>query len=666
MKRIILVVIFYTFSFMSLLIAQDFSSDQKVYSTIGIDSDFADDRVLVVLNKQETMTFINRTTMDFDGLGIVAVEDLTRESKEALIQQISKRELLGLNGYELQGDSLMEINPQEFRTILLLTLEQPGKENVINAIKLLEQRDDILSTGVDFVLQPNSVPNDSLYNRQWALHERNGIKAPQAWGITNGTGSPPVRVGIIDTGIQGDHPDLNVNTALSRVFSLPDPYIPENVIYYRDHGTHVAGIVGAIGNNIDGITGVNWNVELVSLNIYPTGADTTFVSRLIKAVDFAGANGIPILNNSNGTNNFAGSIDDVNALTRAINNYPGLFVTSAGNANRDNDINNNRFPSNIRLPNLIAVGALNINGQRASYSNWGANTVCIFAPGGEFPLTNAGNGILSTIPTNLYSNIGVQGYGFMNGTSMAAPMVAGVASLMLSINPNLTSTDIRNIILDKSDHITISTPPSHSNVKKLNAYLSVLTALEWNNDMYIESTPIIQRREWDDYTNYYESYRLTNFPVKIIVNQNSGLDLIQRELRVSYHFQLQTHGFIEPPFTYITFLVPETYDYFSSYKSTSGLYGYTAYHCITEFIEISDAKDIAISVINAEVLDLKVRYRAIFDYANDPMREPFIFEKQYLKSLPLKYGKLHFIVTNLIQLILQQLAANPLLLVNQE
>ena len=476
MKRIISTVIFFTLTLVSLLVAQDFSSNQKVYSTIDINSDFADDRVLVVLNQQETMSFRNHTITDFEGIGIVDVQDLTSESKETLIEQINKRELLGLNGYELQGGSPADINPQEFRTILLLTLEQPSKENVINTILILEQREDILSAGVDFVLHPDSLPNDDMYSQQWALHGEHGIKAPQAWAIANGTGSTPIRVGIIDTGIQASHTDLNVNTALSRDFSLPHPYIPANVIDYHieGHGTQVAGIVGAIGNNTDGITGVNWNVELVSLRIAPTNYGNSFASHLIRAVDFAGANGIPILNNSNGTDNFTGSNSDVNALTAAINQYPGLFVTSAGNANKNNDTNNKRFPSNLRLPNLITVGAINNSGQRSSFSNYGANTVCIYAPGGERPGNNSTIGIISTLPNYLSSNVGFPGYGTTCGTSIASPHVAGVAALYLAQYPDAHPHDIKHMILSRADTILISTPDGDQLVRRLNAYETIM------------------------------------------------------------------------------------------------------------------------------------------------------------------------------------------------
>ena len=406
----------------------NFSSNRRVVSTICVNSDFADDRVLVVLNQQKTTRILEamesrecNNAINFSGLGIVEVEDLTRDSAEVLVEQKRKREIIstdGMNGMsdyssvrEWQRDSSIDIDACEFRIILSLTLERPGKENVLRTIRQLEQREYVLSAGVDFVMHNDSIaPNDPMFNQQWGLHGTHGINAPAAWGITTGLGRPAVRVGIIDTGVQANHPDLNVNTTLSRDFSLPYPHIPANVVDNNGHGTHVAGIVGARGNNNVGVAGVNWNVELVSLRISPTNLGNSFASHLIRAVNFAGANGIPIVNNSNGTDAFTGTVNDVNALAAAINQFPGLFVTSAGNGSRNNDTNNNRFPSNIRLPNIITVGASDNQGRRSSFSNWGLRNVCIFAPGGSDPRANTANGILSTRPTHLTSNIGAIGY----------------------------------------------------------------------------------------------------------------------------------------------------------------------------------------------------------------------------------------------------------------
>ncbi|MBQ9276398.1 MAG: S8 family serine peptidase [Clostridia bacterium] len=412
--------------------------------------EFADDRILVVLTGRATKSFRDYTAEDFSDIGVSEVNDLTKLSKEKLRKQLNERDTNNRsNDYELTIDKI------SYRRILCLTLANKGRESVLKAIELLKQREDIISAEPDCVLHVEATnPNDPDYqdDEQWGLNGNYGINAPSAWSYT--AGSSTVRVGIIDTGIDADHEDLsaNVNTSLSRDFSLAEPYIPAAVVDSGYHGTHVAGIIGAVGNNGIGITGVAQSIELVSLKIYPSSGHDSFVSNLILAIDYATSADIPILNNSNGTDSYSGTEDSLSAFSTAINNYPGLFVTSAGNGNRDNDLNDNRFPK-LQLSNTITVGAINSTGSKAYYSNYGEISVDIFAPG---------DGILSTYPTALCEegscdfNLHYEdGYHYLSGTSMAAPHVAGTAALLLSYNPNLTAKQLKYFI--KEGVITMNT-----------------------------------------------------------------------------------------------------------------------------------------------------------------------------------------------------------------
>ena len=428
-------------------------NEKKVYSSATVDGDFADDHVLLVLNKQETMRFKDYSVRDFSDSNVFAVEELTQSSREVVQEQIyrQRQQINSDNSETVRESEAMEIDADSFRSILRLTLRNPGKENVIDAIKKLEQRDDVLLAEPDWILTLDAAPNPTPtnYNNQWGLRGANGISAEAAWDIT--TGSNAVRVGVIDTGIQGNHPDLvnRVNVGLSRDFTIASPHTVTTVTDGGEHGTHVAGIIGANRNaGTPGVIGVNWNVQLVSLRINDGPmTSTTFASRIVMAVNYATtsyatAEPIQILNNSNGLDNFTGTANDRSSVETAIRSYPGLFVTSAGNAARDNDANANRFPSNIRLPNLITVGATNANGTLATAtdwgwpagsangSNWGANNVDIFAPG---------TGIWSTVPTNRHES--------WNGTSMATPMVAGTAALIKSIFPNMSAEAVKAAIL---------------------------------------------------------------------------------------------------------------------------------------------------------------------------------------------------------------------------
>ena len=436
MIMLLLLAVAFVFALPSSALNAYASSDSRIDEILNYrettDNDFADDRVLVVLSKQETMHFRSYSASDFTEIGISSVDELSKTSREVMQRQMNS---------SAREKNEMEINPNTFRTILCLKLQRPGKENVLEAVRKLKLRNDVISAEPDVVLRIESTnPNDTYYqaNRQWGLNGANGINMPDAWEISSGV-STTVRVGIIDSGIDAGHPELNVNPGLSRDFTLAAPHTITTVTDKHGHGTHVAGIIGAIGNNGTGITGVCQGVELVSLRIDPTDDGSSFSSELVMAINYASTTNIRILNNSNGTDFFTGNQNDINAFTTAVTNYPGLFVTSAGNGARNNDENANRFPSNVRLPNMISVGAIDNTGNRSNLSNWGQTTVDIFAPGTDiFSTWKRGTGNFSAD----------QDYQTESGTSMATPHVSGVAALLLSYNENLTTAELRDAILD--------------------------------------------------------------------------------------------------------------------------------------------------------------------------------------------------------------------------
>jgi subtilisin family serine protease len=316
------------------------------------------------------------------------------------------------------------VNVDEFRRIVFITLAEPSKENVLNTIRILEQRKDVRYVGPNYTggrALFNSIPNDPRLSEQWAI---NKIDLPRAWSVT--TGSANINVGVIDTGINGNHEDLRnrVNIQLSRDFSgantngLDDP---------NGHGTHVAGIIGAQGDNGIGISGVNWDVRLVSLR----ALETNFWGPLGRvpvatAVNHARTNNIPILNASLNI----GTNDAENQVVRdAVAAYAGLFIQAAGNG-WSNTNNNPRFAG---FQNVIVVGSTDINDNRSNFSDWGSTSVHLFAPGSS---------ILST-----YRN----SYASLDGTSMAAPYVAGVAALLTARYPSLSMAQHRTAILEGVD-----------------------------------------------------------------------------------------------------------------------------------------------------------------------------------------------------------------------
>lgn len=388
---------------------------------------FADDSVLVVLDEEISGVNKEHDKAFFDGVEIAAIKDLTKRTN-------AKAETEG------------------FQQILQLYLEEPSKENVLLAVEKLQAIDGVYSAEPNYIYEVSKSANDTYYanGTQWNLNGENGINISDAWDIT--TGSSTVRVGIIDSGIAA-HPDLNANLGTGWDF------INDNAITTDDingHGTHVAGIIGAVGNNGSGIAGLNWDVTLIPLqasNDLGICLENYIVQALTWATDRWGTSQqIDILNFS------AEGWGITSAVNAALGRYPGLFVWAAGNMNED--VDSRPDVEDFERPNLISVGALDEYGDRAddwegglgsNYSSSGKH-IDIYAPG---------DNVYTTKPANGYEN--------SDGTSISAPHVAGVAALMLAAYPELSTTELKSAILDSADTITISIPGGTQQVKKLNA-----------------------------------------------------------------------------------------------------------------------------------------------------------------------------------------------------
>ena len=344
-------------------------------------------------------------------------------------------------------NNTVKVDTKEFNRILCIELETASKENVLNAISEIEKNETVLYVGPDYEISISATPND-IYctdSKMWAIEK---IDLPSAWNIT--TGSSSVRVGVLDTGIDGSHPDLTnkINKALSCDFSTGNRVMTPNPTDIKGHGTHVAGIIGAQGNNSIGISGVCWNVELVSLKVISDTSES-YSSYVLDAIDYASENNIQVLNASVSWGSIKGNMPSYDvSLFSAIQNYSGIFVCSSGNRGSDCDLNP-LYPCNYNLPNLITVGSSNSNDIKNDSSGYGQTSVDIFAPG---------NSILSCYPTNLCNSSCSSahesiGYHRASGTSMATPYVAGVAALLLSKYPNMTAAQIKATILANADSI---------------------------------------------------------------------------------------------------------------------------------------------------------------------------------------------------------------------
>lgn len=475
-------------------------------AAISSEEDFDGKSVLVTMTEEISEVNKEYEPSFFNGIAISSIEDLTY-----------------MPGSSKDKKYFEEDN---FKQILQLHLSVDSKQNVIETIEKLEEMEGVVSASPNYYAPLAEVPNDVFYNRLWGMSREDGSNAVDAWDIT--TGSNTIKVGIIDTGI-ANHQDLNANLGAGWDF------VNNNNITNDDptgHGTHVAGTIGACGNNGTGVVGVNWNVTLVPLQVVYWDTDLSDwrlkSSSVISAISWAINNDIPILNYS------AGTYEQRPAIQAALEPYTGLFVCSAGNDASDNDTTahypseyadetNNAY-SNVSNQ-IISVGALNRNGGRATFSNYGDKTVSIYAPG---------DGILSTVPASMCSSICSQadsslsddeinfkrghvadGYHNKSGTSMAAPHVTGVAALLLAEEPALTASALKDAILDTADSITISVPNGTQTVRKLNAFAALSKVATPYGDLFAggdgEGSPFLISNE-EQFRNIAYAYRDVNVP----------------------------------------------------------------------------------------------------------------------------------------------------------
>lgn len=324
------------------------------------------------------------------------------------------------------------------------------RREALDMARLLASDDRIASIEPDAVMHALVVPNDVQFAQQWSLFEPvGGINMPSAWDTT--TGSAAVRVAIIDTGVV---PHAELASRLVGGYDFIGSTTASNDGDGRDadardpgdygcngassswHGTHVAGIIGASGNNGNGISGINWTSGLVPVRVL--GRCGGYTSDIVDGMRWAAGIAVPgvpanpyparVQNLSLGGSGacsatFQSAIDDVTARGTVV-------VVAAGNENADAAT---AQPASCN--GVIAVAATTRNGSRATYSNFGSK-VMLAAPGG-----GAGGGILSTLNAGA-TTPGADSYAQYQGTSMAAPHVSGVVSLMLSLDPTLTPTQV--------------------------------------------------------------------------------------------------------------------------------------------------------------------------------------------------------------------------------
>ncbi|MEM9446539.1 MAG: S8 family serine peptidase [Verrucomicrobiota bacterium] len=329
-------------------------------------------------------------------------------------------------------------------------------DNLLEALDPSKE-EGIVIAEADYLVHSTLIPDDPYLAELWGLNNPGpplwgvqdaDIDAPEAWEISTGTKN--VVVGVIDSGIDYNHPDL-IDNMWRNPGEIPNNGIDDDGNGFIDdvhgwdfyngdadpyddhfHGTHSAGTIGAVGNNGKGLTGVCWSVSLMALkflNSYNTGLN----SDAADCISYTNLMKVDITSNSWGGPAASGMVTSAIHDARDQNS---LFITAAGNNNLNNDTTA-FFPASYNLDNIISVAATNSDDQMAWFSNYGPTSVDLAAPGSN---------IYSTFPTSY----GFE-YSYLSGTSMATPHVTGVCALILSVAPDMPYDQVKALVMDHVD-----------------------------------------------------------------------------------------------------------------------------------------------------------------------------------------------------------------------
>ena len=415
-------------------------------------TEFEGKKIYLTLTNSESLNnlFYDYTPEDFGSDRFCSVVDKFPKWLDKLRNQTKA-------GKRYDIDDVTTANPKTYARTLELGLVNQGRQSAFDCIEYLYTKEYVLIAEPDAKSKLtwfSTTSNDPYTSKQWGLEK---IKAYDAWDIEKGNST--LTVGNIDSGINQIHEDLMGN--MSNLSCGTDPYTDS-----VNHGTRTAGIIGAVGNNGKGISGVCWNLKIASLKAC-IGASDEVPQLVIAAIEYAKANNIKLLNFSGGfyQDEIAGYSK---GLKDAISSYNGLIVVAAGNQNFEivDEGNSNGiklYPQSFNLDNIIVVGASNRNDERwvssqLEASNYSSTIVDLFAPG-----------------VNIYSLSAdlEQAYEYKTGTSMSAPFVTGVAALIWSVEPNLTATQVKSRIMQNVDPI-----PALSNMCVSGGRLNAQKALE--------------------------------------------------------------------------------------------------------------------------------------------------------------------------------------------
>lgn len=292
----------------------------------------------------------------------------------------------------------------------------------------------------DYLFEEAGLPDDPNYASQW-MHSV--MKTPEAW--THTLGDPGIIAAVCDSGVDATHPDLQ-----GRVITGYNPVTGSSVTTpHTTHGTKVAGLIAAAGNNGIGIAGMAWKTRIMPIRITQSSAGSAYLSDMAKCIEWAADNGAKVINLS--FTGFASSTIDKAA--QYARSKGALLFMAAGNQGSN-------VSSSPDYKSFLLVGATTSTDARASYSNYGT-PVDIVAPGHQVMSTNVGGG-----------------YATINGTSFSSPVAAGLGALVWSINPDFTPDQIETIITTTTDNVGAAATFGHG---RINAARAIASAMELAN-----------------------------------------------------------------------------------------------------------------------------------------------------------------------------------------
>jgi len=410
-------------------------------ASLQVSPEYAPDRLIVRFNTDQFRT---------ESAMMTAQSVINAEAGSSVINDMSSSGVPGMQIVKVPSSSLdaamktYEASPDVLYVepdykISLSPVEEIGKTTDVNNLQT----------------ESSTYPNDPGYKYLWGLHNTGqspfygtagaDIDAPSAWGLT--TGSTGVTIALVDTGVDYTHPDLSANIwqnpgeTINGIDDDGNGYVDDirgwnfvsktnDPLDDNGHGTHCAGTIAAVGNNGIGVCGVSWNAKIMPLKFLDSSG-SGYTSDAISAILYANKMGAPIISNSWSGTGYSQSLKD------AIDASSAVVVCAAGNSGANSDINP-QYPAAYTSSNIISVAATNYYDNLASFSNYGAKSVDLAAPG-----------------VSIYSTTKSNGYKYLSGTSMATPYVSGVAALIKTQNPSMTATQIESKIFSNCDSLSV-------------------------------------------------------------------------------------------------------------------------------------------------------------------------------------------------------------------